>query len=207
MEPTWPKKRTSFHALLDFGWEGPVITLILAAATFLAPIFDAGPNVHADAVQIPVSTNETVPQIETKAAIITNTKARVAMIISCGLFAALAMASLAYKSHIKRTYNPTWEIHFEEEFDKDYMTAARSRAAGILMLYGKTKEWSTIDDTAEIEPVFDFFDNLRFLPLWKTNKRQAAPPRVLPLPADLLPRGIFVYPRKAKNRKIHMGIR
>jgi hypothetical protein len=168
MEPTWPKKRTSFHAVLDFGWEGPMIALILAAMTFLAPVFDSVTNLPSSLVQA-LGTNTVTNSVPTgnglsassgKTAIITNAKARITMLIVGGFFAVLAMWSLAYKSHFKRTYYPTWEIHFEEEFEKPYMTEARSKAAGVLLQYAKVKDWNKIKNKGELEPVLDFFDNL-----------------------------------------------
>jgi len=58
-------------------------------------------------------------------------------------------------------YDPTLALHFEKELFYE-MNEQRGAAAAVLLLHAQYGDWEKVPRASDIEPVFDFFDNLGF---------------------------------------------
>jgi len=150
------------------GWEATAITFLLALAAYSLPLFETPENKITVAVNLnltnstnAISTNlVSLPASTSEPVCSTGKTARLVIVAFLLIIAVIAAGSSAYKAHLKRVYDPTLVVQFEKEFEE--MKGQRGKAAAVLLLYSKLGDWGKTPSADEIEPIFDFFDNLGF---------------------------------------------
>src|SRR5712692_8433330 len=167
-KPRWPKRSHIIESVLSVDWESSVISVICALfVAFVVSLFGLSAQVGPDAERIispsvsmgaPSATNSTPAANNLKSA--PGQRSSWIFIAGLSFLLLIPVTSLAYKAHMRRAYDPSLVIHYEDKFDE--MTCERSTAAGIVLLYLQKQTWEDILDIKGIEPVLDFFDTLGF---------------------------------------------